>query len=246
MQKRGLKRLGLATTLMLILVLAQHGYAFADTTSSSHYKVSDTQFNSGAGQGCSTNYCAATSAGDTTVGRSSSDNYAVQFGSNPNNVPLLEVILLGDANQNLGILDADHTATAANVLKIRDYSGRGYSVQVVGDPPSQGTHEITNLTSPSTSHPGAEQFGINLVANTDPKVGADPVQNPAGNVLSGEPTDDYDMANLFKYINGDIIANSQGSTSQTDYTISMILNVSNTTPLGHYGGIFSVIVVPGY
>lgn len=245
MQKRGFQRFWLFVALLLGLAFVQYGLAAADTTSSSHYKVSDTQFNAGSGQGCSATYCASSSAGDTTVGKSSSSNYSVQFGPNPDNVPLLEVILLG-GTRNLGVLDADHTATSTNTLKIRDYSSRGYAVQVVGEPPSQGTHEINNLAAPTTSHPGAEQFGINLVANTAPKVGANPVQTPRGNINAGQPTDNYGATNLFTYNNNDIIAQSLATSSEVEYTISMILNVSNNTPLGHYGGIFSIVVVPSY
>jgi hypothetical protein len=179
------------------------------------------------------------------VGKASSANYSAQFGANTDNVPLLEVITEAGI-QNLGVLDTEHTATATRIVKVRNYLSKGYIIQLAGEPPSQGTHALTGITEPSTSHQGAEQFGVNLVANTAPSVGADPIQVPSNVISFGYVADDYVTQNLFKYINGDIVAKSDSSTGETDFTISMIINVSNTTPAGRYGGSLSAIVVPTY
>jgi hypothetical protein len=117
-------------------------------------------------------------------------------------------------------------------------------MQMVGEPPTQGTHELSPIPTPTTSHQGAEQFGINLVANTAPEVGDDPLQTPAKQGDFGTPTLEYSYPNLFKYVSGDTIASSQFETGETQYTMSMIMNVSSNTPLGRYGGLFSVVVVP--
>jgi hypothetical protein len=217
----------------------------ADSASSAHYTVDQTQFNAGSDTGCSTIYCAHASAGDTVVGDANSANYSVKFGPNPDNDPLLQVIMIG-ATSNLGVLDTDRTATATNVIMVRDYASKGYTMQIAGEPPTQGRHALNALTTPTTSHPGAEQFGINLALNTAPKLGADPVYSPDDSTSRGQAAPDYSVPNLFKYVNGDIIAQSTGSDGETDYTMSLIINVSNTTPLGHYGGLFSVVVVPSY
>lgn len=246
MQKRELRRYWNFVPLILVLAFSWIGIASADTSSSTNYKVTETQFGSGSNlKSCSTSYCGKISIGDNVVGSASSAHYKAQFGANTDNVPLLEVIT-EDGDQNLGILDSDHTATATRIVKVRTYLSSGYTIQVAGETPSQGTHALTPISDPSTSHQGAEQFGINLVANNAPSVGADPVQVPNNQTSFGYVTDDYASANLFKYINGDIVAKSDSSTGETDYTISLIINVSNTTPSGHYNGSFSAIVVPKY
>jgi hypothetical protein len=218
--------------------------AVADTSSSAHYTVNETQFGiGGSQQDCSTNYCAKTSAGDLTVGSASSTNYTAQFGFNTSDEPMLEVIVTG-GNQDLGVLDDTHTGTATASIKVRNYLSNGYVLQIAGSGLSQGTHTLSNLATPSTSHQGAEQFGINLVANTTPNIGTDPVQVPDSTYSFGAVTSDYSGANLFKYVPGDIVAGSTKSSGETDYTMSMILNVSNVTPGGRYNGAFSAVVVP--
>ena len=229
----------------MLLCVGFVGHAAATTqSSSSHYMVTETQFGSGSSEhDCSSNYCAKTSVGDTGVGSTSSTSYTAQLGFNTSDVPLLEVIAIG-GSQNMGLLDNTTTGTAISTIKIRNYLSNGYVLQIAGAPPSQGTHSLATLTSPTTSHPGAEQFGINLAANTSPNIGAAPVQVPSSATSFGTVADDYKTADLFKYIDGDVVASSSTSTGETDYTMSMIINVSNVTPGGHYTGTFSAVAVP--
>lgn len=245
MQKRELRRNWVVAAVAVVLLLAQYASAAAESASSPKYRIEDAQFNAGSQQACSDSYCAQQSAGDTFAGEASSANYSIKFGPNPSMEPQIQVISEG-GNQNLGVLDVDRTATATNIVKVRQWSIKGYAIQLSGHTPGQGTHEITPMSAPSTSHSGAEQFGINLVKNTAPEMGADPVQLPANKGNIGHPTDNYGVPNIFTYNDGDIIAESNASDGETHYTLSMILNVSSTTPLGRYGGSFSVIVIPAY
>lgn len=221
------------------------GHAAATTqSSSSHYMVTETQFGVGSSQhDCSTNYCAKTSVGDTGVGSANSANYSAQLGFNTSDEPLLEVITIG-GDQNMGVLDNTTTGTAVSTIKVRNYLSNGYVLQIAGAAPNQGTHTLSTLATPTTSHAGAEQFGINLADNTSPNIGAGPVQVPSSSFSFGTVSDDYKTADLFKYIDGDIVASSTSSTGETDYTMSMIINVSNVTPGGHYSGSFSAVAVP--
>jgi hypothetical protein len=213
--------------------------------------VTETQIGAGSAlKDCSTSYCAKISVGDTTVGRASSANYSAQFGSNTSDAPLLEVITIG-GDQNMGVLDNTTTGTGVSTIKVRNYLSNGYVLQITGTPPSQGVHHLTALATPSTSHAGAEQFGINLANNTAPNIGADPIQVPSGTFSFGTTgcdsmvTEcDYGTPDLFKYVDGDIVAHSTKSSGETDYTMSMIINVSNVTPGGHYSGTFSAVAVP--
>jgi hypothetical protein len=237
--------------LALILPFGYVGEAHAGTpqSSSGNYSISEVQIggNGNASHDCSSSYCAQESVGGTSVGSASSASYAAQFGADTTDVPLLEVIISG-GNQNLGTLDPSTTATATFGVKVRSYLSAGYTIYATGAPPSQGEHSLKALDTacPCTSQPGAEQFGINLVANTTPNIGSAPVQVPSGTFSFGAVTADYDQSNLFKYHNGDAIAGSSASTGETDYTLSMILNISDATPGGHYTSDFSAVVVPAY
>jgi hypothetical protein len=248
MQKRNSWRKRLMPTLIATLILSQAAFAFvsADSSSSTNYKVQNVQFGAGgSSSSCSTTYCAQSAIGDITAGTTSSKNYKMSFEHNPDDAPALEVITLGEA-QNLGYLDVNHTSTAADIVKVLNYSGSGYSLEMTGAPPGQGTHNLDSLTTPTSAHTGAEQFGVNLVANNDPSVGSSPVEVATSTKNYGIPTDNYDTPNLFAYNNGDYVASSSGGDGETDYTISMIIDISNTTPLGHYSASFNTVVVPSY
>jgi hypothetical protein len=93
-----------------------------------------------------------------------------------------------------------------------------------------------NLTSPTASVAGSEQFGINLVHNTSPaSFGANPVQVPSSAFSFGAAAPGYNTPNQYKYVPGDTIAYSNSSSGETDYTISYIYNISVITPGGTYG-----------
>lgn len=237
--------------LALVISAGLVGTAAATTTSSSaHYQVTETQFGAGSSlHDCSANYCAKTSAGDTVVGSASSNNYSAQLGFNTTDIPLLEVSVTG-GTQNMGVLDNATTGTATNVIKVRNYLSKGYVLQITGAAPNQGTHTLRVPMgvgdSPFTSQPGAEQFGINFAANSTPHIGADPLQVPSGAFSFGTVVANYGTADFFKYKDGDVVAQSLSSTGETDYTMSMIINVSNVTPGGHYNGTFSAVAVPVY
>jgi hypothetical protein len=181
------------------------------------------------------------------VGNGSSANYSAKFGSFTTDVPLLEVVVAGGI-QNVGVLQSTTTATVSDTIKVRSYLMQGYSIYITGASPTQGTHHLNTMVTgcPCTSQVGTEQFGINLAANTTPNVGAGPVEVPSAAFSFGTVLGNYNQSNHFKYIDGDSVADSLKSTGETDYTLSMILNISAATPAGHYAGNFSAVVVPTY
>jgi hypothetical protein len=229
----------------VVILLCNFGVASAENAASTNYQVTDTQFGSGSVDGCSTSYCANGTAGDLTTGSAKSTSYQAEFGSDTQDMPLLEVIANG-GNNNLGTLSSSSTATASTVVKVRAYEISGYTIQISGTAPSDGTHTLDNLSSPTASHAGTEQFGMNLEANTTPSVGTNPVQVPDSTFSFGTAASNYNTANEFTYNNGDIVAQSTSSSGETDYTISMIINISNVTPAGQYSGSYSAVVVPVY
>ena len=233
--------------MLLAAVIAVFGApaAFAQTSSSTHYSVTETQFNAGQMNSCSGNYCAKASIGDAGTGTSDAANYLASFGSVTTDQPTLEMIV-DPGTSNLGDLDTTHTATKTAIVRVLSYLSDGYTLQITGDPPKYGSHTLTALASPTASYAGTEQFGMNVVANTSPSVGSDPQQIPDGQTSFGVVNSGYDTANHFKYVNGDTVAHSSTQSGRTDYMISMIVNISNLTPAGHYTGDFSAVVTPTY
>ncbi len=221
--------------------------ASTSTSNSTNYQVTETQFGAGSLQeSCSGQYCARTSIGDVAGGGGgTSSGSSATFGQITTDEPLLEVIV-DPGETNLGILDAEHTATKTMVVRIRSYLSNGYVLQITGNSPKYANHSLNTPTTPTAASPGTEQFAINAVANTSPNVGAGLVQVPSDQTSFGEVDEDYDTPNLFKYLSGDVVARSQKASGRTDYTISIIVNISNSTPAGHYAGDFSAVVIPVY
>jgi hypothetical protein len=240
------RQYGMVLTLALMMSMGYVGHAVATTTSTSpHYSVTETQFGGGSQEHqCSTNYCAKSSAGDTTVGSGKSANYSAQFGSNTTDQPLLQVIAAG-GDHALGVLDSDTTGTATSSLSVRTYLMQGYGIALTGSSPTQGTHAILPLSIPTESQAGTEQFGVNLVANTAPvTMGTNPTLVPSGASALDYIASGYSQTNKYKYIPGDILAENYQQNGEISYTLSMILNVSNVTPGGQYKGSFSAVVIP--
>lgn len=246
----GYKRYGRYGVLLLALGIVLYGGStvMATTLKSDNYQVVESEFGSGSGlESCSGsgNYCARTAIGSLTIGDSSAGSKRVEFGPITEDEPALEVIV--EQNESdLGELTTETTAKTSVLVKVRNYLSNGYVMQMTGDAPKISNHTLTTPLTPTASTQGTEQFGINAVANTTPTVGANAVQVPSGDFSFGVVDSEYSTANLFKYESGDTVARSPSESGQTNYTISMIVNVSNTTPAGRYAGDFSIVVIPVY
>lgn len=216
------------------------------SSSSDHYEATEMKFGASASlESCSDEYCAQVSIGDLVGGSGTSGNGTATFGPITPDEPSLDVIVeQGEASQDL--LTTESTATKEVVVRIRNYLSNGYVLQMIGDPPKYSNHTLATPASPAASSPGTEQFAINAVANTTPNVGADPVQVPSSQMSFGFVESGYNTPNMFQYTSGDEVARSLTESGQTDYTISMIINVSNATPAGRYAGDFAAVVIPVY
>lgn len=233
-------------SLLVIFLASTHAYA---ASSSSNFRI-DEDFIGPGGQldSSSSNYkldSGASSLGNTGGGESSSANFNQQGGSTTTSDPSLSCAL-NTSNLNFGSLSTATTITGTAVFSVLNYTSYGYIVSIKGATPSNGSHNLNALSSPAASSVGTEQFGINLVSNSSPAVGSNPVQNPSGTFSFGQASTGYSTSNQFKYANGDTIANSVKSSGQTDYTISYIINAATTTPGGSYTGNQTIICTGTY
>ena len=218
---------------------------FAANPSSNNYELSESGFNAGQLDACSGQYCAQASIGDTSSGNAQGATSTASFGPITPNEPALEVIV-DPGISNLGVLTTEQTASKSMIVRVRNYVSTGYVLQITGSPPKYSNHTLATPSTPTASAPGTEQFAINAAANTTPAIGAAPVQVPSGEFSFGTVATDYGTANLFKYESGDVVAQSSSQSGQTDYTISMIINISNSTPAGRFQGDYSAVVIPVY
>lgn len=245
MRNRGLWRYILPVLLLAVLIMGGNtNTVLAITSSSNNYQITETELGgTSSSKSCSGQYCAKASIGDMASGKSKSSGTTATFGPVTDGEPLLEVIV-NPGISNLGTLSADETATKTTTVQVRNYLSGGYMLQVTGSPPKYQDHVLKTPTVPTASIKGTEQFAINATTNTTPQVGAGVVQFPDDLTSFGKVEDDYGIANMFMYRSGDVIARSLTESGQSTYTISMIVNISNETPAGHFSGDFSAVVIP--
>jgi hypothetical protein len=220
---------------------------FAVNPSSENYQISEIDFGGGGTvlDSCSEEYCSKATIGNMEGGKVGNGTSSAMFGPVTPGEPLLEVVV-DPGQSDLGVLSTEKTATKTMVVRVRNYLSNGYIMQIVGDPPKTKDHTLYTPTMPTASMKGNEQFAINLTTNTIPIVGAPIMQVPSSQTSFGEVTDNYKVTNLFKYTSGDVVARSYSESGRTDYTVSMIINVANSTPAGNYMGDFSAIITPVY
>lgn len=231
-----------------LAVGATMGTALATTTSNSqNYQVIETEFGSGSTlESCSGSYCTRASIGNMSGASASAGGNQVVFGEiAADSDPMLEVSIQPGVS-DLGVLRTDRPSTKTSTIEVRTYLSGGYTLQIKGKPPKAGSHTFATSSTPVVSAPGTEFFGINIAKNTTPEIGSDVEQIPSGETSFGFATANYAQPNLFMYKDGDVVARSNEDSGRTKYTVSMVINVSNATPAGHFTTDFSAVVVPAF
>lgn len=196
--------------------------------------------NSGA---ASANYQSQTSGQSVGNTNSGSANNQINAGNTTTADPTLGFSIVS-GTANFADFSPGAAVTATTSFQVADYTSYGYVVQIVGNPPSNGTHTLNAMSVTSASQAGTEQFGINLVANTSPvSVGANPDHGQFG---FGSASANYGVTNNYRYASGETIATGPKTSGVTVYTISYIINVSSLTPGGLYTGGQTIICTGMY
>lgn len=129
----------------------------------------------------------------------------------------------------LGNLSSLNTSSATLQLVLATNAKNGYSMWVTGNTLTSGNNVIPALAASDIARPGVSQFGINLRANTTPPVGA----NEAGPGV-GVVSPDYDQPDFFRFNSGDMVASASAAADNNKYTVSYIVNISKSQPVGVY------------
>jgi hypothetical protein len=146
------------------------------------------------------------------------------------------------------------TATATSQMAASTNAGFGYSITINGPTLTSGSNTITAMGSATTGVHGLSQFGLNLKANTTststPAIGANVTPAANGTNYKGEPVSPYDTADTFKFVTGNIVADSAnggaGGTDAQIFTASYIVNVTGSQPAGTYTTTLTYICTPTY
>lgn len=238
--KRGRIRHYIGVSLGVLLVMAAPS---VHALSSPHYNFEEATLGAGDSvESSSSNYRARGGAGDPAAGPTASANYQADAGSNTPKDPSLSFSITS-STPSFGTFSSTTPATATAQFSVSNYTSYGYVVQMLGSPPTNGSHVLPALSSNTSSQTGTEQFGINIVANTSPLVGANPDNGAFG---FGAAAPNYGTANQFRFVNGETIALAQKSSGVTTYTLSYLVNVGSLTPGGQYTSTQTLIVTGTY
>jgi len=130
---------------------------------------------------------------------------------------------------SLGTGSTTATSSGTSVLAASTNGASGYSVTVSGSTLTAGANTITALTSNAASTVGARQFGLNLVSNSTPTIGALVTGTGTATVATN-----YNTTNSFRFGSGETIASVAGPSNANAFTVSYIANLDGTTPPGAY------------
>lgn len=132
--------------------------------------------------------------------------------------------------RDMGQIDESNTVSAQSQMAVGTNASRGFAITAHAPPVSAGIHQIDSLTEPTESAPGKDQFGINLVENSQPLVGS----NPEGVWANAIVAPGYDEPNKFKFVSGDVVAYSPNVSLMKKFTVSYIMNASPSLRAGVY------------
>ncbi len=131
---------------------------------------------------------------------------------------------------DMGTLTSQSTLTAQSQMAVGTNASGGFAITANGTSMSAATNVINSPSSPAESTPGKNQFGINLVENTEPDIG----ENPEGQWANAIASPNYSIPNMYMYVPGDVVAYSPNVSLMKKFTVSYILNASPSLRAGVY------------
>ena len=146
------------------------------------------------------------------------------------------------------------TATATSQMGASTNATFGYSITVNGPTLTSGSNTIPGMAARALGTRGTSQFGMNLRANTvttsTPAVGAEITPVSDGTDLRARATADYNVVDEFKFVSGDVVAdsafNTPGPTNAQLYTVTYMANVAGNQLAGTYTTTLTYVCTPTF
>ncbi len=160
------------------------------------------------------------------------------------------------------------TATATSQMAASTNALYGYVITVNGPTLTNGTATIPGYATPTaltSANRGASGWGMNLRANSAtvaasfPGTSAELTATSNGTDFKGQAMTDYNTADSFKFVSGDVVANSAstggalgtvgaslGPTNSQVYTASYAANVAGNQLAGTYVSTLTYICTPTF
>lgn len=231
-----LKKIAFNFLFISALVVFPFELLFARSTSESYIIFGDVFSAGGSSTSTSASYSLHDTIGEAAIlsSTSTSDTYGVKAGFQElyeDQYVTLTVASGSSTSVDLGTLSSSSPGSGSHTLEVVTNATNGLTVTVTGSTLTSGSDTITAIGATGTaSSVGSEQFGINLVDNATPNVGAD----ASGTSPIASATSPYDTADEFAFVSGDTVASSAGGINTTTFTVSYLANISASTQAGTY------------
>lgn len=216
--------------LFIIMLLSLPSNNLWAAMSSGNYEIFADAFGSGADTNLSSsNYFMVGSTGEVAMGFAESSGFRLDSGlPSIRRNPSIGISVYPD-QISLGLLSSTAVASNSHNIDVYSNSKTGYVLKIYGSTlETAASDNIDEIGANSaSSSPGTEQFGMNLVANANPVVGAAPVLRAA--TIDA----DYSTVDQFAFTDGDTIVTSS-TFSKEALTASYISNISAGTAAGQY------------
>ena len=154
-----------------------------------------------------------------------------------------------NATINLGTFSPSSTTTATSEMAASTNADNGYVITVDGATLTSGSNTIPAMgSSASTVSIGSSEFGLNLVTNATPAVGANMTPAFDGSDYTGSVSSPFDTADNFAFddTTTNEVASSTGPSAAQKYTVSYIVNVAGNQSPGNYTTTLTYICTPTY
>jgi len=140
-------------------------------------------------------------------------------------------LAISSATVALGIISTAGPSTGSHTVQVSTNASGGFLLTYNGPTLTSGSNTIAADGTQATPANITAGFGINMVKNTIPSVGANVVQN-AGTCQA--PAPDYGNANKFSYFIITTNLTNQITPADCTYTVSYVADISAVTPAGAY------------
>lgn len=154
-----------------------------------------------------------------------------------------------NATINLGVFSPSSTTSATSEMAASTNADNGYVITVDGATLTSGSNTIPAMgSSASTVSIGNSEFGLNLVSNATPAVGANMTPAFDGGDYQGSVSAPFDTPDNFAFddTTTNEVASSTGPSAAQKYTVSYIVNVAGNQSPGNYTTTLTYICTPTY
>ena len=140
-----------------------------------------------------------------------------------------------------GEFSSSITSSATSQFAAATNDPTGYGIYLSGQTMTAGNITIPGLAAGGSSQTGVSQFGINLRANTVPSLGGESTGIGTGVASAG-----YGTQNIYRFVNGERIAESSLPTEANKFTVSYIVNIAPSQKAGFYATTITYIATVSF